>query len=146
MSGAVLTVDGLPSSISTPSYVQVTSGSAAGSVSSILTSDATTLTLEDSVAGLSGGDSIRIIAHTTLSDITAASGNTITDASTLTIYNSDGGTSDTYTTYSNLWYDASFGSADSVIVFPGEGIVLNLQGSTELVLLEQLVHTLLMLN
>jgi len=131
VAGAVVDLSGLPASVATPSYVHVTSGTAAGETATIISSDATSVTLEASIAGLSDGDSIRIVDHFQLSDLTSASSSSLVDGSVVTIYNSDN-TSDSYTTYSNVWYDASFSPSDDVFVFPGEGVVMNLQGPTSL--------------
>jgi hypothetical protein len=131
VAGVVVDLPGLTTPVSTPSYVHVTSGTAAGATSSIISSDATSVTLEGAIAGLSEGDSIRIVDHFQLSDLTAASSSSLVDGSVVTIYNSDN-TSDSYTTYSNVWYDAGFAASDDVVVFPGEGVVMNLQGETTL--------------
>jgi hypothetical protein len=129
VAGTALSISGLPGTIETPSYVHVTSGTALGSVVSITASDASSVTLENSISGLSDGDTIKIVKHMTLADLTAASGSSIADGSVVTVYNADGTTS-VYTTYFNTWYDSSFGSADGVIVFPGEGVALGLTSAT----------------
>ena len=131
VAGAVVDLSGLPASVSTPSYVHVPSGTAAGATASIVSSDATSVTLEGAIAGLAQGDVVRIVEHFQLSDLTVASDSSLVDGSVVTIYNSDN-TSDSYTTYSNLWFDANFAASDGVIVFPGEGVVMNLQGATTL--------------
>jgi hypothetical protein len=131
VAGAVVDLSGLPASVSTPSYVHVTSGTAAGATASITLSDANSVTLEGAIAGLAQGDSVRIVEHFTLADITAASGSSITDGGIVTIYNSNN-TTDSYTSFSNGWYDSGFTISDDVIVFPGEGVVMNLQTATSL--------------
>ena len=132
VAGAVLNLSGLPATVSTPSYVHVTSGTAVGAIASITSSDATSITLEGAISGLAEGDVVRIVEHATLAHLTSASGSTVPDSTTVTVYNSDG-TQDTYTCFSDLWYDALFASADNVILFPGEGAVVNLQGATTFV-------------
>jgi uncharacterized protein YcfL len=133
VSGVVLSLSGLPASVSVPSYVHVTSGSAAGSTASIISSDATSVTLEGAIAGVVEGDSVRIVEHFTLADLTAASSSSIADESTVTVYNSDT-TISSYVTYANIWYDTDgFAPADDVIVHPSEGVVLGLQSPTTLI-------------
>jgi hypothetical protein len=130
VSGVVLSFSGLPASVSIPSYVHVTTGPAAGSTASITSSDATSVTLEGAIAGFVEGDSVRIVEHFTLADLTAASSSSIADESTVTVYNSDT-TISSYVTYSNIWYNTDgFATSGDVIVFPGEGVVLGLQSPT----------------
>lgn len=128
--GLTLTISNLPSTIATPSYVQITSGAAAGAGVSIVSSTASSVTLESAITGLAAGDSLKIVEHSTLGDLTLASSSSIADASVVTIYNSDGSVS-SYTTYANVWYDGGFANADDVIIFPGEGFVINSQGAVD---------------
>jgi len=133
VAGVIVDLSGLPASVSTPSYVHVTSGSAAGATSSIASSDATSVTLEGAITGFVAGDSLRIVEHFTLADLTAASSSSIADESTVTVYNSDA-TVSSYVTYTNIWYNTDgFALSDDVIVFPGEGVVLGLQSPTTFV-------------
>lgn len=130
VNGTVITV-GATLSGDSSYYLHVTSGSAEGSFESITASDATTVTIEAAIAGLAAGDNVRIVEHNTLSDLTEASGNSIPDNTTVTIYNSDG-SADTYTIFSGTWYDSGFGSANDVIVFPGEGVAVGMPSSANL--------------
>lgn len=129
--GSVVSLSGLPDPVTIPSYIHVLSGTAAGTTVSVLSSNSSSVTLEAEVVGLALGDSLRIVEHFTLADIAASSSAGIADGSVVTIYNSDA-SSDSYTVYSNTWYDADFSVADDVIIFAGEGFVVNLQAATSL--------------
>lgn len=120
-------------SLSEPHFLLVTSGTAKGNISTILSSDSTSVTVENAsqVSDLSAGDTVKIIEHFTLGGLTSASDSSIDDNSTVTVYNSDG-SKNTYFSFSNAWYDEEENLSDSAIVFPGEGVVVNFQAPTSL--------------
>lgn len=130
--GLTLSASSLPASLDFPCYVHVVGGSAAGSFASVVSNSSGSVTLESAISGLAAGDSFRVVSHSTLSDVTSASQSSVPDSSTVTVYNADG-SNVTYTTFGNQWFDSDFGSADNVILFPGEGVVINLQSETTLV-------------
>lgn len=120
-------------SLSEPHFLLVTSGTAKGNISTILSSDSTSVTVENAsqVSDLSAGDTVKIIEHFTLGDLTEASDSSIDDDSIVTVYNSDG-SKNTYTAFSNVWYDGDFNPSDSAIIFPGEGVVVSFEAPTSL--------------
>ena len=130
VSGSTLTFDSLPA-LPTPAYVQVLdeTGSATGIVSTVVSSTATTVTLEAAIAGLVADTSrVAIRKHITIGDI--FEGATIADATTVDLYEGNGDVT-------ALTYFAGFGffdqdnnPADNIIVQPGEGMVVNNAGAT----------------
>ncbi|MEM1222349.1 MAG: hypothetical protein AAGH40_06260 [Verrucomicrobiota bacterium] len=128
VSGSTVNLSGL-GTIESPAYLLVLSGTDVGELSSIVSSTSSSVTLEQQLNGLAEGDSVRIISHFTLSDLYEASGSTISDNSSVSVYNSSG-TVETYTIFSGSWFDSSFAASDNVIIFPGEGFVINLQSAT----------------
>jgi len=131
VSGADVDIAGLPT-LTEAHFLLVTSGTAAGQISTVLSTAGDTATLESAIVGLATSDTVKVIKHFNLGDLHAASGNTIPDNTTCTVYNSDG-TSDSYFAGVNNWYATEgFALSDDVIVFPGEGVVVGFTGPTTL--------------
>lgn len=131
VAGADVDVSGLPT-LATPHFLLVTSGTAAGEFSSVLSTDGDTATLESAIQGLALGDTVKVIEHFTLGDLHTASGDTIPDNTTITVYNADG-SKDDYIAAANSWYNLDgFALSDNVVVFPGEGFVASFTGQTTL--------------
>ena len=107
-----------------PCYLQVLTGIAEGQVSTIVSFDASSVSLESEIGNLSIGDTIAIHPHIKLSDFTTYI--KATDGDLITVYNPDGSsvTAEFFTGFG--WYDALTDTiVDELIVFPGEGVVLN---------------------
>lgn len=132
VSGDVVGLANVPS-LSEPHFLLVTSGAAKGNISTILSSDSTSVTVEEAsqISDLSAGDTVKIIEHFTLGDLTTASNSSIDDNSSVTVYNSDGSTT-TYLAFADVWYDGAGNPSDSAIIFPGEGVVVSFQAPTSL--------------
>lgn len=131
VSGADVDIAGLPA-LTEAHFLLVTSGTAAGQISTILSTSGDTATLESAIVGLATSDTVKVIKHFNLGDLHTASGSTIPDNTTCTVYNSDG-TSDSYFAGVNNWYaTVGFALSDDVIVFPGEGVVVGFTGPTTL--------------
>jgi hypothetical protein len=131
VSGADVDIAGLPA-LTTSHFLLVTSGTAAGQYESITGTSGDTATLENAIAGLAVADTVKVIEHSTLGTLHTASGSTIPDNTTLTVYNSDG-SSDAYIAASNNWYNLDgFALSDGVIIFPGEGVTMSFADSCTL--------------
>ncbi len=128
--GAELTI-GSSVSLDGPSYVQVLSGAAGGAIVTVASVSGSSVVLEDTIPGLAAGDSVAVRGHLVLADLVSAAGGAIPDQTTITLYNLDGTTS-SYETFDNIWYDGDFGVASNVEVYPGEGFVLGLPAAAEL--------------
>lgn len=123
--GDVVSLENVPA-LERPHYLIVIgeATAAAGQYRTILASDDTSVTLESAITGLSTGDTIQIVEYFTLDGFTRASGGSLSNGTSLTVYESDGSTA--VYRYYGIWYDADFQEVSDVILFPGEGAVLNL--------------------
>ncbi|MCC5839611.1 MAG: hypothetical protein JJT96_05755 [Opitutales bacterium] len=106
-------------------YLQVLSGSAVGTVSSVVASDGSSVTTESAISGLAVGDSVAVREHTSLGDLSASIEGGAPDSATITLYNLDG-TISNFEAFGGEWFDGDFTPSDDVIVAPGEGFVLAL--------------------
>ncbi|MEX0330555.1 MAG: hypothetical protein AB3N64_03945 [Puniceicoccaceae bacterium] len=99
---------------------------------SIVSSTVDSVTLEFEVTGLAASDMVSIREHVTLADF----GNfvNVQDGDLVSVYNTDGTTiTAQYYTAFNGWYDGAFALQDDLIIFPGEGVVMNSTVSREAV-------------
>lgn len=139
-SGVVDGVDGqdidLPNlpSLSGSLFLHVTSSdNALGQVRTITAVDGGTASVESLIAGLANGDTVSIRPHFLLSDLDSLF--EFSDDDTVTVYNLDG-SSNSYSYFDGFgFFDLeSETDGNSVIVFPGEGISLNVATGGSIVL------------
>lgn len=136
VSGADITISSPPTIVaSNPLYLVVTSGTAAGNVETIISADATTITLENAITGFVATDQFQIREHFTVGDITAAAvaaSDSLTSGDIITQYNSDG-SSEVYTFNGGNWFlsGGGFTPLNEGIVFPNEGFVISLNSDTD---------------
>lgn len=130
VSGTSVTLSSVPT-LSGPHFLHVLSGNALGAVATISSSTSPSVVLENSIAGLAVGDSVAIVPHVTLGALFSTA--TLSDGDGATVFNTDR-TTKALTYFEGFgWYDENFEAADDLILYPGEGIVVNLVAATELV-------------
>ena len=86
--------------------------------------------MESELTGLAPGDTIAIREHVSLSDFGTFIN--VQDGDLVSVYNSDGTTTTAqyYSAFSG-WYDGGLALQDDLIIFPGEGVVINSVTSRE---------------
>lgn len=142
VSGTTVTMT-LPTEVVTsinagPHYIHAIDGAAEGHLSTVMSASTSGVELDVAIPGLASGDMITIRGHFLLDDLRANS--EFDDGTTATVYNTDGTveafeyfTGGTLGLPGGLWADESFNDASNVIIYPGEGIVINNPGSEKTV-------------
>ena len=117
--------------LGTSHFLLVLDGPAKGAVRTILAVNGDLLTLETAISDLAAGHSVKLIEHFTLGHLQAASGGTMPNNTTCTIYNIDG-SRDVYSSSGGNWYDNNFAISDDIVILPGEGVVMSFASETTL--------------
>jgi len=138
VSSGVFTVSGLTANALVPTayndrpnypthYVKITSGSYEGLVLDVTANSATTITVADAPAGLSGSVSILVIPHYTLLDLATQSADLAAYSDAVTFYDSGNNKRTYYYTGGTDGFIADDYStpADNVVIYPGSGVILN---------------------
>jgi hypothetical protein len=129
VSGSAFTANALAPSGGIPShYIQITSGGSEGLVVDILGNTQNSLSVATGdLAGVSGTPSFVVRPHVKASTVFQGNSNLADYTDTLTIYNSDGSTTNLLrdSSASTGWIDSASFSAVDVVIYPGQGYLLN---------------------
>lgn len=138
VSSGVFTVSGLTANALVPTayndrpnypthYVKITSGSYEGLVLDVTANSATTITVADAPADLSGTVSILVIPHYTLLDLANQSADLAAYSDAVTFYDSGNNKRTYYYTGGTDGFiaDDYSTSAGNVVIYPGSGVIVN---------------------
>lgn len=125
-------------------YAEITSGSMAGYVLDITSNTTTVLTVDGSLSSISATTpSITVRPHLKVSDIFAGNNSLADFADTVVVYHSDGSTSSVLrdSSSSTGWVDINTFAETDLVVYPGQGFLLNSSGSGQVTVSGQVKTT-----
>jgi len=133
-----------PSNGLTAYYAEITSGSMQGFVLDIVSNTSSVLTVDGNLSGILGTTpSITVRPHLKVSDIFAGNSSLADYADTVVVYHSDGTTSSVLrdSSSSTGWVDPNTFAAADLVIYPGQGFLLNSAGSGQVTVSGQVKTT-----
>ena len=128
VSGLVVANNSLAPSGGLPThYVEITTGANEGLNADILSNTGTTLVLDADLTNVGSTENIVIRPHVKASDVFAGNTSLGDFSDTLLVYNSDGTTFSLLrdSTSSTGWIDPNTFAAADIVIYPGQGFLLN---------------------